>query len=219
MVYPNTCASCDRWLVHGESGICMHCLDEMPRTGYQLHRGNPVEAIFWGRVPLLMAGSFLHFRDEGMVRDMLHGIKYKGRRELATELGKLYAGELRQHVPEFAPDLWLPVPLHPRKLRQRGYNQSLAIADGLAAVLGGDVRDDVLFRRNYTQSQTRKGRFSRWENTGTAFGIRNQTAISGKKVILVDDVVTTGATAEACLQLIVSVQGTAAGFLSLAKAV
>ncbi|MBL7811975.1 MAG: ComF family protein [Bacteroidetes bacterium] len=217
LFFPVVCQSCGSWLVQGENALCMHCVDELPRTGYSLQPGNPTERIFWGRIDLALAGSFLEFREGGVVQDLMHRIKYKGQKELAHALGLLYAEEIKSRF-QSPPDILLPVPLHPRRERQRGYNQSEWFAKGMAEILECTVNTDLLKREIYSQSQTRKGRFTRWENVGHIFMARNKRLLEGKTAILVDDVVTTGATLEACLQCLRDIPGIRLGVLSLAIA-
>ncbi len=135
LLYPTVCCNCGNWLVVGEKSICLHCINEMPLTGFHFQQGNPTAKLFWARVPISYATSYMFFYETGIARKLLHQIKYKGGRELAMDLGEMFAYSLLQADPEFKPDFIVPVPLHPRKLRQRGFNQSEAIAEGMAKVL------------------------------------------------------------------------------------
>ncbi len=218
LFYPRVCAICQQWLVQGEVGVCMHCLDKLPRTGFLFQQGNPVEKVFWGRIPLAFASSYLHFRKNGLTQNLLHQIKYKGNQDLAEHLGSLFGADLKAANPEFKPEVLVPVPLHPRKEKQRGYNQASLIASGLGKVLEVPVVNDLLVRNNYSGSQTRMGRYRRWQNVETLFSVNQKVANKYSKIILIDDVVTTGATAEACLNPIIQSGLTEPGYLSLAFA-
>lgn len=217
LFFPRVCAICDTALMRGEEGLCAHCLDALPRSRFGLLPDNPAAKIFHGRVPLSVAGSYLVFRPGGMVQDLLHDIKYRGKKELAETLGRLYSTELLGAGLQ-KPDLLVPVPLHPRKERQRGYNQSTHFAAGLAEILGAEVAPDALRRNSYTDSQTSKGRWSRWENVGNVFSARLPEQIRGKNIIITDDVVTTGATLEACVRAALEAGAASTGVLTMAFA-
>lgn len=218
MVYPNVCCVCGNWLVQGEQKICLHCLDLLPRTHLGLNSNNPIAKLFWGKVQLSFAGSYLYFHRQGMVQNILHRMKYRGEKEIAFDLGGLYAQELRLKNPEFRPDFLIPVPLHPRKLRQRGYNQSHIIAKAMGEILNAEVRTDFITRRLYSNTQTKRGRFERWQNVDGLFTVGNCDILNDKLVVLVDDVITTGATLEACIKPLNNASNCRVGVLSLAVA-
>jgi len=218
LFYPNVCANCGNWLTHGEESICLHCIDALPRTGFLLHKQNPAEKIFWGRAKIKFASSYLYFAENGMVQKLMHQVKYKGNKDLAKNLGKYFAADLLSMNPSFKPDILIPVPLHPRKQKQRGYNQSYHFALGLAEILGCQVNTELLFRNIYGSSQTKKSRINRWENVEEAFTAVPSDPWLGKSIVLVDDVITTGATAEACLKALSNMGFTDLAYLSLAIA-
>ena len=198
LFYPQLCMVCSRTLVTSETHICTFCYDELPRTGFHFQKENPTEKILWGRVPMEQAGSFLFFNKNGMTQNLLHHIKYRGRKELAQGLGRMYARELKNEQPDFRPDLIIPVPLHRRKENQRGYNQSLSFAEGLSEVLGVPLLPKAIKRKAHTATQTRKSRYRRWENVANVFSVEQPEALKGRHIAIVDDVITTGATLEAC---------------------
>lgn len=200
LIYPNICICCDQPLVKQEKIICSHCNVELPRTYYHLVENNPVEAIFWGRVPVEKATSYFLFQKGSRYQKLLHYLKYKGLREVGVELGKRFGAELNQNSYFEDIDLIVPVPLHPTKERKRGYNQSLAIAEGLAFILKKSIDPNNLCRNSHSETQTRKGRFERWENVSSLFDAQKPEQLVGKHILLVDDVVTTGSTLEACTQ-------------------
>lgn len=218
MIYPRVCHVCQRWLVTGEQGLCLHCFQELPKTGFGFQKGNPVENLFRARIPVAYASAFIYFQETGISKKLLHDIKYLGGRELASTLGRLFAQELLLHNTNFKPDGIIPVPLHPRKKRQRGYNQSEAIASGMAEIFGCAMRTDMVIRKKYTQSQTRRNRIDRWENVEQVFGMNPKARVHSGSYMLVDDVITTGATLESCAQTLVNAQVGEIGIAGLALA-
>jgi ComF family protein len=218
MLYPRVCAVCHNWLVSGEEEICLHCLAELPKTHYGLQKHNPVEKLFWGRVPFAFAGAFLNFYHKGKAREILHQIKYKGAQPLAELMGRLYGEELTLCSDGLIADMIIPVPLHPRKQRQRGYNQSEAFANGLGELLKIPVRTDIVSRILYSQTQTKKARFNRWQNVDGIFRLEKPEDLENKRILIVDDVITTGATLEACLKSLNPQGLLKPGILSLAVA-
>lgn len=196
----------------------MHCFDALPRTGYGFQKSNPVERLFWARLPVEFATSYFYFSDKGVVRNMLHKIKYHNGQELAETLGRLFASELLEKDPGFAPGVLVPVPLHPAKRRQRGFNQAELIARGMANAFGAEVRTDIIQRNIFSQSQTKKGRFDRWENVNSIFSLKNANELENNRIVLVDDVITTGATLEACASVLAGIQGIKIAIASIAVA-
>lgn len=179
---------------------------------------NVVEKIFWGRLAFEHATSFLYFKKGGKVQRLMHQFKYKGHKEIGIEAGKWFGHELKRS-PYFQDlDLIIPVPLHPKKLRKRGYNQSDYLAKGLSIGLGVSMDADTLVRTSYSSTQTRKSRYERWENVSRIFQLKQPSRVYGKHILLVDDVITTGATLEACGQIVGKEKGTRLSLASLALA-
>ncbi|NQX40346.1 comF family protein [Pedobacter steynii] len=198
LLFPNLCSGCGTSLYRGESQLCSKCLYNLPYTDHHLHEENKVAKQFWGRIPCHAAMAMLFFRKGGRVQQIIHHLKYSNQPELGIKLGKLLGERLLlapayQHI-----DLIIPVPLHKKRERQRGYNQSAGIAEGIAEVLQIPMSKVHLLRKSSTDSQTRKGRSLRFENMSKAFEVRNGEALKDKHILLVDDVMTTGATLEAC---------------------
>lgn len=204
---PRRCGGCDTTLMRFESGLCLGCLEELPRTRYHDDTGNPVERLFWGKVELQAASAYLHFSAEGMVQRMLHRIKYGGDLELGLLLGRLMAEDLVKSARFRDVDTFMAVPLHPRKQRMRGYNQSQLLVDGMREVWPLNSTGGDLLRVVRTPSQTRRGRLDRWLNVKEAFQLPDPDALRGRHVLLVDDVVTTGATIEGCVKALSVVPG------------
>ncbi|HRD52400.1 MAG TPA: hypothetical protein PKY96_07100 [Flavobacteriales bacterium] len=207
LLVPQRCAGCNGALLSHEDCLCDACLRELPRTHFNNDPLNPVERLFHGKVELAAAGALLNFTAHGMVQRILHRIKYQHDREVAALIGR-YMGEEMAACSRFAGiDSVIAVPLHPRKERQRGYNQSRLLADGIGTVLKVEPMHHSLKRVERTATQTRKGRFDRWRNVKEAFELPDAEALRNRHVLLVDDVVTTGATAEACAAAILTAPG------------
>jgi ComF family protein len=198
LVLPRRCGACDRPLMRAEERLCLHCLHDLPRTRWHDDPGNRVEQLFWGRVELASATAFLFFSRSGRVQRMLHQLKYRGDRPLGVQLGRLMAMDLMASVRFGTVDTLVPVPLHPRKERMRGYNQSRALAEGMLEAWPVEAPPDLLLRAKKTPSQTRRDRLARWHNVGDAFQVPRPEDLDGRHVLLIDDVITTGATLEAC---------------------
>ncbi len=183
-----------------EEVLCLDCLADLPRTRFHHDPGNKVEQLFWGKVQLHAASSFLQFSRSGKVQGMLHQLKYRKDRKVGILLGRLMAEELRNE-PRFQDvDAYLPVPLHPRKERKRGYNQSRILAEGMADGWPKPILGRELMRVVRTPSQTRRGRLERWMNVKEAFHLPDPEALRGMHLLIIDDVVTTGATVEGCIK-------------------
>jgi ComF family protein len=211
LIFPRTCLACQQALVRGETHLCTVCRTQLPYTDYHhlAPADNPLARRFWGRVPMHYVLSYLRFLRRGRVQHLLHQLKYQGQREVGTALGQMYGQELAACGLGSEVDLIVPVPLHRRKLAKRGFNQSDTFAEGLAEGLQLDWSAEVLRRNSFTASQTRKSRAERWQNVAEVFEVAQPAAILGKHVLLVDDVLTTGATLEACaIQLLAAGAGT-----------
>lgn len=209
LFYPPSCVACGGELVKGEDWICTGCLAQLPRPKYHLYRENPVFMRLAGRFPIDFAAAFLLFSRGGRVQHILHELKYFNKPELARYLGRVFACDLMQAGLTQRIDLIIPVPLHPLRKKKRGYNQSEEFAFGISEAANIPVDSGSVVRVRYTDSQTRKNRLLRWENVEQAFQIMKPTELKDKRVLLVDDVITTGATVEACARIL-SENGTSA---------
>lgn len=198
LIYPRVCAACCAASPVRQGIFCISCLAELPETNFHLIADNPMEQHFWGRVPIVAGASFLFFVPDGRTQTLLHNIKYRSRSDFARTIGSFYGGRLK-HARRFkGVGVIIPVPLHPRKQRRRGFNQSAEFAKGLSAEMGVPLYTNVLLRTRNTDTQTRKTRADRVMNMRDAFSVVRPDRIKGKTVLLVDDVLTTGATLEAC---------------------
>ncbi|MBR9919810.1 MAG: ComF family protein [Bacteroidetes bacterium] len=198
LFFPHLCLVCGHRRPMSEEPICLACLGRFPETNFHLHPENALTEIFWGRLPLQAGAAAYYFRKDGLIQQLIHQLKYKGRKELGVFVGERFGKQLRDVPIYHEIDYIIPVPLHPRKRRQRGYNQSTQFGLGLAKGMEISCLDDCLLRREYTQTQTRKGRWARFQNVSEAFQLHRPERIEGKHLLLVDDVLTTGATLEAC---------------------
>lgn len=197
LLFPNNCTSCGQVLNKQEDTVCVSCLYKLPRTNFHLLKANPVAQKFAGRMPINAAFSFLFFHKGNTCQVLLHQLKYKDREDIGERLGALFGKDLKDdHYP--FPDLMIPLPLHPAKLKLRGYNQCHSIARGMQKYMQIPVGYDVVQRVVANPTQTRKARFERWLNVEHIFEVAEPEKILGKHVLLLDDVVTTGSTLEAC---------------------
>jgi ComF family protein len=198
LFYPRICVACHTSLVKGEDVLCTSCLVQLPKTAYHRDHENPVRNRLAGRLPLAFASAFLKFRKGGLVQSLLHELKYNNRPEIGVRMGHLYGVELMESGLDASFDVIVPVPLHASRMRRRGYNQSAKFAEGLSEALNIGWEESISLRLEATNTQTRKGRADRWSNVKDAFSIGDIEKVNGKRVLLVDDVITTGATLEAC---------------------
>jgi competence protein ComFC len=198
LLYPRLCFACEQQTIPKGTSICMGCEYKITPTQYHLMDENPVMERFWGRVLLQRATSAFSFSKGGLLQHLIHQLKYENKPQIGQELGKMYGAMLKEDPFWQGIDYIIPVPLHPKKKHQRGYNQAAMWAMGLSESLGVDWTEEYLIRSDYTTSQTKKTRMERFQNVEDAFFVPNPTAIEGKHLLIVDDVLTTGATLEAC---------------------
>jgi ComF family protein len=217
LIFPEYCAACGCALFRNEKVLCLKCYTGLPRTGFHHDPENEVARMFWGRVQVSNVTSFMYFAKGSPYQHILHGLKYTGQKEIGTEMGHMFGNELKGS-PFSQADMIHPVPLHPSKLRKRGYNQSELIARGMADVLHIPVETRLISRTVDTLTQTDKSRYERWENVKHIFRCEDPDKIRDKHVLLVDDVITTGATLEAVASCILAVKGVTVSIASLAFA-
>ena len=201
LIYPTCCINCEDLLQKKELHICTQCRLELPLTNFHLQpTDNTITQRFWGKVPLRFAMAYLLFSKKSVVQDLLHNLKYNSQPEIGEMLGMWYGSQLKEA--DFAAqfDLIIPVPMHPKKRVLRGYNQSDAFAKGLSVTMEIDWQADALIKIKHTTSQTKKSRMARAENVRNVFEVKNPAQLKGKNILLVDDVITTGATLESCAE-------------------
>jgi ComF family protein len=198
LLYPNLCPACGESPPMPKDIICLQCERKLPQTQFHLEKENAFTERFWGRLQLNSGAAMLHFVKGGRTQRLIHQLKYKGRKDIGVELGKRYGRKLKKSPLFLSVDLIVPVPLHTRKFRLRGYNQAATFAEGLSESMEIPMLEDGLKRISYARSQTEKSRIERLENVMSAFEISAPKKLSGKHILLVDDVLTTGATLESC---------------------
>ena len=204
LFFPRYCRACFGSLVKGEEIFCTRCIAEFPKTNYHLQPANPVEARLAGRLPVKHAWAFLKFRKGGIVQHLLHQLKYKNHPEVGVALGKIFGHELRLAGLASDFDIIIPVPLHELRKRKRGYNQSAKLAEGLSFAMDTPWDETVSIRKMKTNTQTKKTKMERWENVRNVFSLSESKSLAGKRILLVDDIITTGSTLEACGQHLIS---------------
>lgn len=197
MLFPNVCAGCGNDMISGRTVLCLKCIDAMPETNFEWHSGNPVEKKFWGRLPLANATAQYYFTRESLMQTLMHEFKYRGNKDLGRQLGRMMGDNIGRSG-RFRIDALIPLPLFETKERRRGFNQAAILCEGIAETLKIPVVNDAIIRSAHTDTQTKKGRIDRWLNMEGRFVLNNAAALAGKHVLLIDDVVTTGATLEAC---------------------
>lgn len=218
ILFPKDCSGCSRPLLESEELICTHCRHDMPFTQHHLDTENETAKKFQGRLPIEHASSVVYFHKKGIVQGLIHNLKYKGKEEIGTLIGQWYAQDIRnleilQSVSEV-----VPVPLHKKKLRQRGYNQVAEFGKALADGLGTKYNEDLLLRTTYNKTQTQKDIAARAEIIGDSFDITSTDADKNKHFLLVDDVITTGATLEACGRALLKIPGARVSIVTIAYA-
>ncbi|SHM31411.1 comF family protein [Cyclobacterium lianum] len=216
LVFPETCCTCKRSLFPFEKQLCRICISRLPITHYHLiPEDNDLKHKVLGLAPVGMVMSYLRFSKKGLSQKLLHQIKYKNKPLLARLLGEMYGALLVEKGFSQAWDEVVPVPLHQKKLNKRGYNQSEQFAVGLAGSLKISAINHLI-RKIPTQTQTNKSRMERWENVAEVFEVRHPETIKNKKLLLVDDVLTTGATLAACARTLDLHQPKSIDFIALA---
>lgn len=198
LVFPQLCVACRNSLVANEDLLCIDCLYNLPLTNFHLQPDNIVARQFWGKLKLDGAYALYYFNKGGRIQNMMHQFKYNGMQHIGNKLGKIAGKQLLQNEIFRSADYIIPVPLHKKRLKERGYNQSVCFADGLAEELNAVVTIDNLVRTVATKTQTHKSRFARFENMLEVFAVNRPQELINKHVLLVDDIVTTGSTLEAC---------------------
>ena len=218
LFYPELCLICNKNLLKEEECICLACLHQTPKTDCFLQKENMVSKRFWGRVKLENAAALFQFNKEGNAQKLIHPLKYEGDKTIGIFLGKQLAFSIRDSKFFEGINLIMPVPLHLTKEKIRGYNQSNYIVKGINEILQLEINFKSLIRIENTDSQTRKKRFSRWENMMNSFALKRPEKLIDTHILLVDDVVTTGATLEACAQKLLEIEGVNVSIATIAVA-
>lgn len=198
LIYPKICAGCGTDLLSTHSFLCLDCINGMPFTDFYLHRENPVEKIFRGRIPVVTACALVYFTKQSAVQQLLHRLKYKGGKKAGEYIGRMMGANLKTCPWLSDVDGLVPLPLNIKKERRRGYNQAEVICSGISEEMHVPIFNNIVQRTRYSETQTRKSRMERWSNIESKFEMTKDTDISNRHLLLVDDVVTTGATLESC---------------------
>nr|WP_319400434.1 ComF family protein [uncultured Carboxylicivirga sp.] len=217
LLYPRNCMSCGTHLFEDEEEICKFCIKRLPRTRFERRPAdNVISALLWGRCKVEYSYSLYYYRKGERIQKLLHALKYKGNTKighlLGVELGKAIADSKIQF------DVIVPVPLHPTKQKKRGYNQSEVIANGIHEVLKIPIETSVLKRAIHTSTQTKKGRFERWQNVESIFTLNNIELFTGLNILVIDDVITTGSTMEACVNTLAEIKSIKVSLATIACA-
>lgn len=207
VLVPLLCFGCNAHLNRGEQHLCTVCRNDLPLTDYNFNAENAVDRIFYGRINIKKASSFLFFEEHGIVRNLIHYLKYKNQEGIGSFLGDWYGQLIKDEMGADFVDVVVPVPLHKLKLRKRGYNQVAEFAKRLAYHLDAQYVDHILLKTANTKTQTKKGRIGRWYGNTSLYALSDDTYLENKKVLLVDDVITTGATMEICASTLQGTKG------------
>jgi len=216
--YPRMCISCGNVLLPHERFLCLHCLYNLPETRYHEFSHSPLTQLFLGRVAVENVGAFLFYKKGNHTQKILHHLKYYGVKEVGAFLGKIYGKQLIQEEKWKTVDMIIPIPLHKKKEKKRGYNQSEWIAKGLSAGMQIPCNTNLLVRTEFTETQTKKNRFHRWQNVKEVFQLTDSDVLRDKHIIVCDDVLTTGATLEAAIQKLTAVASVKVSVVTLATA-
>ena len=217
--FPVTCGGCGKILMKNENLICFGCREQLPKICISSIEDNEITDRFLGKITVNFGIAYLYFNKSGITQHLMHALKYKGQKQIGKMLGEYFGYEIAPMLRMRNIDCIIPVPLHPRKKNWRGYNQSNEIAEGFGNAINIDVLSNALVRIKYDTSQTRKSREERWSNVCDAFKVTDPNAIKDKSILLIDDVITTGATLEACAKVLEEAGASRIGVaaLSLAK--
>jgi ComF family protein len=198
LFFPKICEACNNVLADNELVICVQCRHQLPITNFHFDDSEVVKKVVYGRVKLENATALLHFSKKGIVQQLLHNLKYRGHKYISGFFGKWLGAELSNIEAYKQVDVVVPVPLYKTKLRKRGYNQVTEFGKEIAKALNADYNDAVLIKTKATKTKVFEGRLSRWNDDGAVFAISENKSLQGKHILLVDDIITTGATVEAC---------------------
>ncbi len=218
LFFPKVCAGCHTLLLANEAVICTRCRHEMPLTQYHLDIKNEAVKKFYGKIDIHHASAFLYFNKKGMVQELIHNLKYKGQEEIGIVLGNWYVEDLKKLDLEIPFDVVIPVPLHKRKFRERGYNQVTTFGKALAEGLEIPFDDTLLYRKKYSKTQSKKNLSGRAENIANLFDVTFSEKNQNKHFLIVDDVLTTGATLEACSRALLKIPGAKISIVCMAMA-
>ena len=218
LFFPPTCAGCQSVLMSNENVICTKCRHEIPLTQHHKNPENDAFKKFYGRIPVEQVSALVYFHKKGIVQELIHSLKYRGQEAIGTVLGEWYGEELKSSQLLQTVDAIIPVPLHPKKFRERGYNQVTEFGNALAKKLEIPVNNSILYRQVYSKTQSQKNRLGRTEGIDTIFDVSFDEKDHNKHFLLIDDVITTGATLEVCAKALLKIPGTKISIVCMAMA-
>ena len=216
LLFPKLCAGCNSLLLQNEVLICTNCRHDLPLTQHHLMNNNYIAKKFYGIIPIEFCSAMLYFHKDGIVQNLIHHLKYKNRPEIGTILGNWYVNDIREIAKDQKFTTIIPVPLHKKRLKERGYNQVTTFCEALSQNLGIEINDQLLYRKMYSKTQTKKSKEARSEITNTLFDVSFTSAHHGKHFLLVDDVITSGATLEACARALLKIPDVKISILTIA---
>lgn len=218
LFFPAVCAGCNSLLLTNEKVICTLCRHNIPLTNQHLNPENEAFKKFYGRIPLEYASALVYFHKKGIAQEIIHKLKYKGHEEIGTVLGHWYAQDLTEIAILKTIDAIIPVPLHRKKYKERGYNQVTTFGKALSSELDVLYNDSILLRKVYSKTQSKKNLLGRTEGIESIFDVSFTENDHGKHFLLLDDVITTGATLEACSRALLKIPGVKISIVCMAMA-
>ncbi|MDI6048552.1 ComF family protein [Flavobacterium sp. XS2P24] len=218
LFFPKVCSGCSSFLLSNENVICTVCRHDIPLTNHHLNPENDAFKKFYGRIPVLHTSALFYFHKKGIVQELIHNLKYKGHEEIGAILGEWYAEDLKTIKLLQSVDEIIPVPLHRRKLKERGYNQVTAFGTALSSSLNIDYNDSLLIRNVYSKTQSKKNLLGRTEGIESTFDVSFTEKDHNKHFLLIDDVITTGSTLEACSRALLKIPGSKISIVCMAMA-
>ena len=218
LFFPKVCSGCSSFLLSNENVICTVCRHNIPLTNHHLNPENDAFKKFYGRIPVVHTSALFYFHKKGIVQELIHNLKYKGHEEIGTVLGEWYAEDLKNIELLESVDEIIPVPLHPKKLKERGYNQVTAFGTALSSSLNIDYNDSILVRNVYSKTQSKKNLLGRTEGIESTFDVSFTEKDHNKHFLLIDDVITTGSTLEACSRALLKIPGSKISIVCMAMA-
>lgn len=217
LLFPDICSGCGSLLIKNERVICTACRHTLPRTyHHQSPEQNEIHKKFYGLLPLEFSCSFLYFTHKNNVKELIHNLKYRNKTAIGKELGMIYSSDIRKVIEKYHVDCIVPVPLHPKRLKERGYNQIETFAKTIAETCKVDYNPTILYRKTYSKTQTKKNKESRQMDKRNVFAVQYNKENEGKHYLLIDDVLTTGATLESCGNALLEIPNTKISILTIA---
>ena len=216
LLYPHNCEGCGTDVLNDDAILCTKCLFDLPETNFTNTKNNPVEKIFYGTLNIIAATAAYYFTKDSLLQHLMIQLKYRNNKDVGFFLGKQLGYQLQESERFNDVDVLVPLPLNPKKEKRRGYNQAMIICEGIASVWQKPVLKNTLIRTQFTETQTQQDRIHRWQNMQHVFAMADKNSLQGKHVLLVDDVITTGATLEACGTTIVNIPNTQLSIATLA---